>query len=241
LPPTIKSAEAAQNGLGTTLLEKCVARHPESVVLLQEQYRMHEQIMGFSSKEFYKDQLQAHSSVAHHVLFAHDKPLVFVDTAGCGYEEKIERSAVSNPEEATLLFRHLTRLTSELEGYFQPAIFPTIAIISPYRQQVDVLKEQFAGMPALHAWAGQISINTIDSFQGQERDIVYISLTRSNADNKIGFLSEVRRMNVAMTRARKKLVVIGDSATLSQYSFYADFIEYAQKCEGYVSAWEFYE
>jgi Superfamily I DNA and RNA helicases and helicase subunits len=241
LPPTIKSTEAAQNGLATTLLEKCVALHPEAVVLLQEQYRMHEQIMGFSSREFYNNQLQAHSSVAHHVLFAHDKPLVFVDTAGCGYEEKIERSAVSNPEEASLLFRHLTRLVAELEGYFQPAIFPTIAIISPYRQQVDVLKEQFENTASLHPWASHISINTIDSFQGQERDIVYISLTRSNADNKIGFLSEIRRMNVAMTRARKKLVVMGDSATLSQYGFYADFIEYAQGCEGYVSAWEYFE
>jgi Superfamily I DNA and RNA helicases and helicase subunits len=241
LPPTIKSVEAAQNGLATTLLEKCVARHPEAVVLLQEKYRMHKQIMGFSSRAFYNNQLQAHSSVAHHVLLAHNKPLVFVDTAGCGYEEKTERNAVSNPEEAALLFRHLLRLTAELESYFQPAIFPTIAIISPYRQQVDVLKEQFQNIPALQPWANHISINTIDSFQGQERDIVYISLTRSNADNRIGFLSEIRRMNVAMTRARKKLVVIGDSATLSQYAFYADFIEYAQSVDGYVSAWEYYE
>jgi superfamily I DNA and/or RNA helicase len=130
-------------------------------------------------------------------------------------------------------------LTAELDSYFQPSIYPTIAIISPYRLQVETLKEQFVNTPALQPWAGHISVNTIDSFQGQERDIVYISLTRSNADSKIGFLSEVRRMNVAMTRARKKLVVIGDSATLSQFSFYADFIEYAQQHDGYVSAWEF--
>jgi superfamily I DNA and/or RNA helicase len=241
LPPTVKSPEAAQNGLSTTLLEKCVARHPEAVVLLQEQYRMHEQIMGFSSREFYKNQLQAHPSVAHHVLFHGDQPLVFVDTAGCGFDEKIERTSISNPEEAGFLYKHLGRLATELAGWFQPAIFPTIAIISPYKQQVDQLKEQFTGQPALQPYTAQVSINTIDGFQGQERDIVYISLTRSNADNRIGFLSEIRRMNVAMTRARKKLVVIGDSATLSQFPFYADFIDYAQACGGYLSAWELME
>lgn len=238
LPPTVKSTEAAQNGLGITLLEKCVARHAEAVVLLQEQYRMHEQIMGFSSREFYKGLLQAHPSVAHHVLFAGDQPLVFVDTAGCGFDEKIEHTSISNPEEAGLLYKHLGRLVDELAGWFQSAIFPTIGIISPYKQQVDLLKEQFAGNAVLQPYAANVSINTIDGFQGQERDIVYISLTRSNADNKIGFLSEIRRMNVAMTRARKKLVVIGDSATLSQFPFYADFIDYAQEKGGYMSAWE---
>ncbi|MBD0377071.1 MAG: IGHMBP2 family helicase, partial [Flavisolibacter sp.] len=86
-----------------------------------------------------------------------------------------------------------------------------------------------------------LSVNTIDSFQGQERDAVYISLTRSNAENSIGFLSEIRRMNVAMTRARKKLVVMGDSATLSQFPFYADFINYAQEQQAYQSAWELME
>lgn len=238
LPPTVKSTEAAQNGLSTTLLEKCVALHPAAVVLLQEQYRMHEQIMSFSSHEFYKDQLLAHPSVAHHVLFAGDRPLVFVDTAGCGFDEKLEHTSISNPEEAALLYKHLGRLVKELEALFQPAIFPTIGIISPYKRQVDLLKELFVDQPALQAHAANISINTIDGFQGQERDIVYISMTRSNADNKIGFLSEIRRMNVAMTRARKKLVIIGDSATLSQFPFYGDFIEYAQQKEGYLSAWE---
>jgi predicted DNA helicase len=235
LPPTVKSVEAAQNGLATTLLEKCVARHPQAVVLLQEQYRMHEQIMGFSSREFYDNKLIAHPSVAHHVLFAGDKPLLFVDTAGCGFEEKVEHTSISNPEEASLLYKHLTQLVHVLEGH---ALFPTIGIISPYRQQIDVLKEQLAANPALQSHASKISVNTIDGFQGQERDIIYISLTRSNSDNKIGFLSEIRRMNVAMTRARKKLVVVGDSATLSQFPFYADFIEFAQSHDGYMSAWE---
>lgn len=117
--------------------------------------------------------------------------------------------------------------------------FPTIAVISPYKHQVEVLKEQSLFFAELQEIRGVISINTIDSFQGQERDAVYISMTRSNAENSIGFLSDIRRMNVAMTRARKKLVVIGDSATLSQFPFYADFIAYTQNRNSYQSAWEF--
>jgi superfamily I DNA and/or RNA helicase len=104
---------------------------------------------------------------------------------------------------------------------------------------VEILKEMVVQCPELQQIKMSIAVNTIDSFQGQERDVVYISMTRSNSEQVIGFLTDVRRMNVAMTRARKKLVVIGDSATLSQLPFYADFISYAQKHNGYVSAWEF--
>ncbi|HYC28147.1 MAG TPA: AAA domain-containing protein, partial [Chitinophagaceae bacterium] len=231
LPPTIKSNEAAQQGLANTLLEKCVSLYPEAVVLLEEQYRMNEQIMGFPSREFYQNKLKANLAVAHSVLFEGDMPLTFIDTAGCGYEEKLEGVSLSNPEEAAFLIRHLTGIVSKLNG-------ASIAVISPYKEQVEVLKEQLLNTPALRNYPN-ISVNTIDSFQGQERDAVYISMTRSNADNVIGFLSEVRRMNVAMTRARKKLVVIGDSSTLSQFPFYADFIEYAQSIDAYQSAWEF--
>jgi superfamily I DNA and/or RNA helicase len=241
LPPTVKSAEAAQNGLAITLLEKGVALHPESVVLLEEQYRMHEMIMGYSSSTFYDDRLKAHASVARHLLFNNDNPLVFVDTAGCGFDEKTEQTSTYNPEEAAFLFRHLTQLVSALDSHYKPENFPSIAIISPYKQQIDTLKQQFLSSPALKAYEHKIAINTIDSFQGQERDIVYISMTRSNPDNRIGFLSDIRRMNVAMTRARKKLVVIGDSATLSQFDFYNNFISWAQDRNAYQSAWEFAE
>jgi superfamily I DNA and/or RNA helicase len=239
LPPTVKSAEAAKNGLATTLLEKSVALHPEAVVLLEEQYRMHEMIMGYSASIFYDDRLKAHASVARHVLFNNDNPLVFVDTAGCGFDEKTELTSTYNPEEAAFLFRHLTQLVSALDGHYKPENFPSIAIISPYKQQIDTLKEQFQSTPSLQAYEHRIAINTIDSFQGQERDIVYISMTRSNPDSRIGFLSDIRRMNVAMTRARKKLVVIGDSATLSQFPFYSNFISWAQDRNAYQSAWEF--
>ncbi|MBD0286020.1 MAG: C-terminal helicase domain-containing protein, partial [Flavisolibacter sp.] len=234
-------AEAAKEGLSTTLMEKCVALHPESVVLLEEQYRMHETIMHFSSQEFYEGRLQAHPSVAHHLLFPGDQPMVFIDTAGCGYDEKWEGTSISNPEEAALLLKHLVHLMNDLKFFYPIHDFPTIAVISPYKHQVEVLKEMVFSSPDLQEFHAVLSVNTIDSFQGQERDAVYISLTRSNAENGIGFLSEIRRMNVAMTRARKKLVVMGDSATLSQFPFYADFINYAQEQQAYQSAWELME
>ena len=239
LSPTIKSDEAARKGLSTTLLEKCTALYPESVTLLEEQYRMHETIMGYSSRIFYGDKLKAHASVASHLLFSEDSPLAFVDTAGCGFDEKLEGTSTTNPEEAVFLFKHLTQLVASLGTYYQPKDFPTVAVISPYKQQIQLLKEQLQHSPALQPYADKISVNTIDSFQGQERDIVYISMTRSNTENNIGFLSDTRRMNVAMTRARKKLVVIGDSGTLSGFGFYASFISYAESKNAYQSAWEF--
>jgi ATP-dependent RNA/DNA helicase IGHMBP2 len=239
LPPTIKSYEAAQNGLSHTLLEKSVAKHPEAVVLLQEQYRMNEMIMGYSSKTFYDDMLKAHPTVRHQVVSHGEPSLAFIDTAGCGYEEKLEGTSISNPEEAAFLMRHLIGLVSRLQTIYTNSDFPTIAVISPYKHQVEVLKEQLLHAASLQPFGENISVNTIDSFQGQERDIVYISMTRSNAGNVIGFLSDIRRMNVAMTRARKKLVVVGDSATLSQLPFYAGFISYAEERNAYQSAWEF--
>jgi ATP-dependent RNA/DNA helicase IGHMBP2 len=239
LSPTIKSQEAAKNGLSTTLLEKCVTMHPEAVTLLQEQYRMNEMIMGYSSAVFYDNKLQAHSTVAQHTLYDGAPPLSFVDTAGCGYEEEQEGTSTSNPEEAAFLFRHLGQLATELETYYKPENFPTVAIIAPYKEQILVMKEQLQHVPALQPYLAKISVNTVDSFQGQERDIVYISMTRSNPEGIIGFLSDIRRMNVAMTRARKKLVIIGDSATLCQHPFYAGFMTYTESHNAYQSAWEF--
>ena len=241
LSPTIKSNEAARKGLSTTLLEKCVLLHPETVTLLEEQYRMHEHIMAYSSKVFYGNKLKAHGSVADHLLFATDMPVTFIDTAGCSYDEVAEGTSITNPEEASFLFKHLTLLVTQLQEHYTKENFPSIAVISPYKQQIHVLKELLLHNPALMQYSDKLSVNTIDSFQGQERDIVYISMTRSNNEANIGFLADVRRMNVAMTRARKKLVVIGDSATLSQLPFYADFIAYAESIEGYKSAWEYME
>ena len=222
-------------------MEKVAYLHPEAVVMLQEQYRMNEIIAGFSSKEFYEGKLQAAPSVAHWKLFPADQPLLFIDTAGCGFEEKQEGTSISNPEEAQFLLQQLYRYVQELQTIYTVASFPGIAVISPYRHQVELLKEGISAHPALQTLNGTLSVNTIDSFQGQERDAVFISMTRSNTENTIGFLSDIRRMNVAMTRARKKLVVVGDSATISQFPFYADFIHYAQERDAYQSAWELIE
>ncbi|MBC7407122.1 MAG: AAA family ATPase [Arcicella sp.] len=239
LSPTIKSNEAAKNGLNKTLLEKCIELHPEAVTLLEEQYRMNSTIMGYSSSVFYEDKLKAHESVANLLLFENDSPLLFIDTAGCGFEEKLEGTSSTNPDEAVFIFKHINLFVNELNTKYATESFPSVAVISPYKQQINLLKTQFEHSPDLQKYKENISVNTIDSFQGQERDIVYISLTRSNDKGEIGFLSDIRRMNVAMTRAKKKLVVIGDSATLGKHSFYADFIEYADKKGVYVSAWEF--
>ena len=241
LPPTVRSEEAARAGLGTTLLEKCVALHPSAVTLLEEQYRMHERIMGYSSGVFYEGRLKAHPTVAGHTLFEGDGPLAFIDTAGCGFDERPEGTGLTNPEEAAFLVRHATQLVMELAGHYPGGDFPSMAIIAPYRNQVHLLQELVRAAPGLKERLDRIAVNTIDSFQGQERDIVYIGMTRSNADSRVGFLADIRRMNVAMTRARKKLVVIGDSATLSRVPFYDGFISYAQQREAYQSAWEFVE
>jgi ATP-dependent RNA/DNA helicase IGHMBP2 len=239
LPPTIKSLVAAKSGLSVTLFEKCVAAHPEAVVLLKEQYRMHQDIMAYPSQVFYGNNLFADHSVANSVLFMGDDPLEYIDTAGCGFNERQEDTSISNPEEATFVLKHLSLYVTKLNELYSPENFPTVGIISPYQQQIKTLKDLITASPLLQAHKQKITVNTIDSFQGQERDIIYISLTRSNTDRNIGFLADIRRMNVAMTRAKKKLVVIGDGVTLSRLPFYSNFISYAASKETYHSAWEF--
>ena len=235
LPPTIKSKEAEKLGLGMTLFEKNVAFHPESVVLLDTQYRMNTEINNYPSEAMYEGKLFADSSVANNRINPDDIPVEFIDTAGCSFDEKANGTSVYNPEEANFVLKHLNGLLNDLEQNKNYSI----AIISPYKQQVELLKENIRSYDSLVPFYDNIDINTVDSFQGQERDIVYISLTRSNADNTVGFLSDIRRMNVAITRAKKKLIVIGDSATLSKNKFYSDFIAYTEKIKGYKSAWEF--
>ncbi|WP_457127083.1 AAA domain-containing protein [Mucilaginibacter sp. HD30] len=220
LPPTVKSR---QQGLTTTLLEKCVALQPQAVALLEEQYRMNSQIMGFSSLKFYKNRLIAHESVANRVLSETDEPFTFIDTAGAGYEEQSEGTSTINPDEAAFVGRHI-----EAMNYADNL---SIAVIAPYKEQVNLLKNILTET--------SVEVNTVDGFQGQERDVVYISLTRSNSEGVIGFLSDYRRMNVAMTRARLKLIIIGDSATLGQTPFYTDLIAYAEGLAGYKSVWEY--
>ncbi|EDM38461.1 DNA helicase [Pedobacter sp. BAL39] len=239
LSPTIKSNEAAKKGLSNTLMEKMVNQYPESVVLLEEQYRMNRSIMEYSSEVFYQGKLKAHDSVATHLLYDDDKPLLFIDTAGASFEEKTEGHSISNPDEASFVSKQLETLVQELSLRYSIEDFPTVAIISPYKQQIVHIKELLQHSPDIDKFKSKISVNTIDSFQGQERDVVVISMVRSNDEGIIGFLADIRRMNVAMTRARKKLIVIGDSATLCRLPFYENFIAYAQKLDAYQSVWEF--
>ncbi len=233
LPPTIKSKEAEKLGFGMTLFEKNVTLHPESVVLLDTQYRMNTEINNYPSEAMYGGKLFADSSVANNRINSEDIPVEFVDTAGCSFDEKVNGTSVYNPEEANFVLKYLSDFLNDLDKNY------SVAVISPYKQQVELLKENIRSYDSLVPFYDNIDINTVDSFQGQERDIVYISLTRSNTDNAIGFLSDIRRMNVAITRAKKKLIVIGDSSTLSKNKFYSDFIAYTEKINGYKSAWEF--
>jgi ATP-dependent RNA/DNA helicase IGHMBP2 len=240
LPPTIKSNEAAKAGLSTTLFEKGIQRNPHMANMLQVQYRMHQDIMEFSSGYFYKNQLVAHESVKTGLLRANEFPVEFVDTAGCGYQEAQDPETLSrfNEEEAQLLIRQVERLAEDIEvqRWIDTAI--TMAIITPYRAQVDLLIKLAEGSAILQQLHHLISINTVDAFQGQERDVIAISFVRSNNDGEVGFLGDIRRTNVAMTRARKKLIMIGDSATLGSHPFYLELIDYVQQKDFYKSAFE---
>jgi ATP-dependent RNA/DNA helicase IGHMBP2 len=239
LPPTIKNPAAS--ALGLTLFEKAIARQPGAAILLDTQYRMHETIMEFPSLSFYEGRLKAAPAVARRLLNPEQAadhmvnlPLEWLDTAGCGFDEQLdpESKSFANPEEAKILGLHLQSLLDDPE-------FPTgavsIGVIAPYRRQVETLRTQLSiRLPA----QARLEIETVDSFQGQERDIVYISLVRSNNDGQIGFLQDLRRTNVAMTRARKKLVMVGDSATLSNHRFYRELLEYVEAYGHWRSAWE---
>lgn len=235
LPPTVKSNEAQRKGFDKTMIERLLPI-TQQACLLNIQYRMNEQIMGFSNAQFYNNKLKAAELVRQHGLAVrHHKAVLFIDTAGCGFEEKMEEKYMSryNPEEFLILREHLIALK---DSYGDEA-FPSTAIISPYREQVLHIQQECESEAELNELP--LTINTIDGFQGQERDLVYISLVRSNEKGDIGFLKDYRRMNVAMTRARKQLVVIGDSATIGNDSFYQSFLDYCEKNGTYQTAWEY--
>ena len=241
LPPTIKSFEAGKEGLEITLFEKAIIRSNISV-MLTEQYRMHKQIMDFPSRHFYKNELTANEHIAERLVFPEDLPVEFIDTAGCGFFEQTNPESKSslNPEEMNLLFKHLTSYIESVETLKMSDNISDIGIISPYKAQVSLMQENFSNTSLSNeTYSRKIAINTIDSFQGQERDIIYISLVRCNEKGEIGFLKDTRRMNVAMTRARKKLVIIGDSATIGNYPFYNGFWDYINEIGAYKSAFEY--
>ncbi len=240
LPPTIKSNEAARAGLDKTLFEKGIVKQPQVSSMLQVQYRMHEDIMKFSSTYFYKDELVAHESVKGSLLQPNEVPVEFIDTAGCGYNEEQDPETLSrlNEDEARLLITQVESLIESIgvEEWMDKNI--TIGIITPYRAQVDYLHTLAEASSVFEPLHRLITINTVDAFQGQERDVIAISFVRSNDKSEVGFLSDIRRTNVAMTRARKKLIMIGDSATLGSHTFYSDLIDYVQQKDFYKSAFE---
>jgi len=235
LPPTIHSKEAADRGLKITLMERLQSLLPEDLqVMLRVQYRMNEQIMGFSSARFYNNQLIAHESVKNHTLT--DIPLVsstdltsarvvYVDTAGTDYTEIWNELMDSreNEGEATLLLKLWEELAN---AGVRPAWG---ALITPYAAQARLLR---------HRVPVGLEVGTVDGFQGREKDVVLVSLVRSNDAGEVGFLSDTRRMNVAMTRARRLLVVVGDSATIGRHPFYSAFLDYVQTHGQHRSAWE---
>ncbi|MEC3878681.1 AAA domain-containing protein [Parapedobacter sp. 10938] len=239
LPPTVKSNRQATGGLYHTLFEKSVAQHPAHVSMLEIQYRMNAQIMKYPSMAFYADRLQAAPTVAHWTLPGDGSPILFIDTAGAGFEETVVDHAISNKEEAHFLHKHLVSLVTNLGPPTGPA-FPSIGIITPYRAQSLYLRDIIAQDERLRPYSRLLQVNTIDSFQGQEKDVIYISLTRSNAALQIGFLADTRRMNVAMTRARKKLIVIGDSSTIGQHDFYGGFLDYIDSLASHHNVWEWH-
>lgn len=239
LPPTIYSQEAAKGGLAVTLFDRLQELLPDSMqTLLRVQYRMHETIMGFSSAQFYEGKLIADESVRRHTaneladVESDDlttAPLTFIDTAGAGFEESWNELLESreNIGEAKLAVRLMDRL---LRAGIKAR---DIALLTPYVAQSKMLKTMVK-VPGLE-------IGSVDGFQGREKEATIVSLVRSNADAEVGFLSDTRRMNVAMTRARRLLIVIGDSSTIGRHPFYGRFIDYADKHGAHRSSYEWPE
>lgn len=255
LPPTVVSPDAQREGFSVSLLERLMRADPETLSRrLDVQYRMHTSIMGFSSAEFYEGTLVAAPDAANRLLtdlpgILADEwtatPLHFIDTAGASFDEELEPDGESrrNPGEADVV----QRVVGLLVDHGLPA--REIGVIAPYAAQTRLLRERFAAAnsapsPDRGIGAGRfegLEIDTVDGFQGREKEAIVISLVRSNTTGEIGFLGDVRRMNVALTRARRKLVVIGDSATLAHHEFYQRLLDYFQAANAYHSVWEYNE
>lgn len=244
LPPTIKSYQAAKDGLAETLFEKVIARKSQVSQMLQVQYRMPELIMGFSNAEFYQGRLIADESTKAHVFPTEGNVIEWIDTAGAGYSDQQEAESLStcNPEEALFAASYLNELVEGIGSESFLGKSWSIGLIAPYSAQVRLLRTlvfESEEYPGLRQVRDQLTIDTVDGFQGQERDLMMLSLTRSNEQGEIGFLADERRMNVALTRAKRKLVLIGDSSTLAQHPFFDRLLQYVEKSGGYRSVWEF--
>ena len=253
LPPTVKSIAALKAGLGKTLMERIVETHPEAVTLLKIQYRMNDDIMRFSSNYFYNGQVESAPEVRFRGILDLDTPMEWIDTAE--FAESPENPEVSdNPESPALSFKEefvgesygrINKNEAQLTLYVLQHYFERISkqrllderidvgIISPYRAQVQYLRRLLMKREFFKPFRRQISVNTVDGFQGQERDVIVISLVRSNDEGQIGFLRDLRRMNVAITRARMKVIILGDRQTLTRHPFYRQLWKYIQNLNQY--------
>ena len=231
LPPTIKCPEAARSGLERTLMQRLAQTKPEAVSLLRVQYRMNEAIMQFSSRRFYNGMLQADPSVRHRGILDLDTPIDWIDTTGLDFKEQFVGDTFGriNRDEADLLIRHLEAYVARIGTDRIRDERIDFGIISPYRAQVQYLRGRIRQSAVLRPVRDLLAANTVDGFQGQERDVIFISLVRANDQGQIGFLGDLRRMNVAITRARMKLVILGEAATLARHPFYADLLAYIRR------------
>ncbi|MEM0924799.1 MAG: AAA domain-containing protein [Planctomycetota bacterium] len=237
LPPTVLSDRAAAEGMRDSMMHRIIQREGPSIFRrLTVQYRMNEAIMAFSSDQFYEGSLEADTSVAKHRLCDLDgvdetdwtvDPLLFVDTAGAGMNERIEADGESkyNEGEGNVIVGFVEQL---LEA---GVLRSDIAVIAPYAAQVRWLRNRRS--------LREVEIDTVDGFQGREKEVVLITLTRSNERGEIGFLGDERRMNVALTRAKRKLIVVGDSATLGVSEFFLAMLDYFEQRQSYRSVFEF--
>ncbi|MBP5677739.1 MAG: AAA family ATPase [Bacteroidales bacterium] len=237
LPPTVKSLEAARNGLAETLMQKIVDKHPACVSLLTTQYRMNEDIMAFPSRWFYHGRLQAAPDVAHRLVSPLDTALTWIDTSGLsgmpeesgesGYSERRTRTgSISNAQEARLVIHVLRDYIEMVSPQKIESERIDFGIITPYRGQARLIRRLLKMQHYFRKLKRHITVGTVDGFQGQERDVIVISLVRDNAEGSIGFLRDLRRMNVAITRARMKLIIVGNAETLSHHRFYRALIEH---------------
>ncbi len=242
LPPTVKSIAALRAGLGKTLMERIAENKPEVVTLLKIQYRMNDEIMRFSSNWFYKGQVESAPQIRHRGILDYDHPITWIDTSDKEPMDTIEETTDNNFKEQFVgeSFGRINKAEGELTLLTLAEYFTKIGkqrvlnesidvgIISPYRAQVQYLKRLIKKYEFFKPYRRLISVNTVDGFQGQERDIILISLVRSNDNGQIGFLKDLRRMNVAMTRARMKLIILGNKDTMTQHPFYKKLWEYIE-------------
>lgn len=233
LPPTVKCVEAARQGLGHTLMQAVVKNKPDAVSLLKVQYRMNDAIMRFSSDWFYGGMLQSAPEVRYRSILDFDTPIEWVNTEGMDCNEEFVGDSYGriNKAEAELSVGQLKNYITKIgrERFLEERI--DVGLISPYKAQVQFLRQLLKKDSFFKPYRSAITVNTVDGFQGQERDVILISLVRANEEGQIGFLNDLRRMNVAITRARMKLIILGDASTLTRHPFY-------RKLYGYIGTLE---